>query len=80
MQLHMLTTIDNPHSPVTDWDKWLAWDEQQGHNSTAYLARVTRTNDELSDADQNVARELAIDEIIREDPLAIYIKVPVKNN
>ena len=75
---HMLTTIDNPFSPVTDWDRWLAYDEQKGYYSSPYLARVTYTSDDLSDADQEVARERAIDEIILENPTGMYMKVPVK--
>lgn len=75
---HMLTTVDNPYSPVTQWDQWLAWDELKGYYSSPYLARVVRSSEELSDADQDVARELAIDEIINENPSGLYIKVPYK--
>ena len=75
---HMLTTVDNPFSPVTEWDRWLAWDEQKGYYSPSYLARVARESEDLSDADQDVVRELAIDEIIRENPTGMYMKIPYK--
>jgi hypothetical protein len=75
--LHMLTTIDNPYSPVTQWDEWFAWDAQFGYHTPAYLARVTITSDDLSEADQDIAREAAIDEIIKENILGVYKKVPV---
>jgi len=75
---HMLTTVDNPYSPVTEWDQWLAWDEVQGYYTSPYLARVVHTSEDLSDADQEEAIELAIDEIIRENPTGLYMKLPYK--
>ena len=75
MALHMLTTIDNPFNPFTQFDEWYAYDEAMGYHSSAFLARVVVTSDELSDPDQDLALELAIDEIVKEDVLGIYIKV-----
>lgn len=75
MALHMLTTIDNPFNPFIQFDEWYAWDEAAGYHTSAYLARIVRTSDELSDADQDLAMELAIDEICRENILGIYKKV-----
>lgn len=80
MTLHMLTTIDNPYSPVTEWDAWFAFDEQSGYKTTALLARVAKTSDELSSADQDEAIEQAIDEIVRENVLGVYKKVPVSED
>jgi len=74
--LNMLTTTDNPWNPWTHWDEWYAYDEAQGYHTSAYLARVAVTSDELSQADQDVAIESAIDEIVNENVLGIYMKVP----
>lgn len=71
----MLTTIDNPYDPFTQWDDWLAWDEQAGYYTNAYLARIARTSDELSETDQEQALELAMDEILKENITGTYIKV-----
>lgn len=73
----MLTTMDNPFSPVTHFDEWYAWDEAAGYHSLSFLARVVNTSDELSEADQSVAIENAIDEIVRENVLGVYIRVVV---
>jgi hypothetical protein len=73
---HMLTTVDNPYSPVTDFDQWYAWDHRAGYDTPSYLARVVRSSDELSEADQSSAQEQAIDDVVRENP-GFYIKVPV---
>ena len=70
----MLTTIDNPFDPFTQFDEWLAFDEDNGYFTCAYLARVTITSDELSEADEELAIEDAIDEIIKYNVLGLYKK------
>lgn len=74
MDLHMLSTSDNPFSPVTHYDEWLTWDMQR-YNSNALLARVTYTSTELSEPDQALAIEQAIDDIVRENVSGVHIKV-----
>jgi hypothetical protein len=71
----MLTTIDNPYDPFDQFDDWYAFDSRHGYNTPSFLARVVVTSDELSEADQNLAIELAIDEIVRENVLGLYKKV-----
>lgn len=75
---HMLTTIDNPFNPFTNYDEWYAWDVEMGYYTSAYLARVAKTSDELSDVDQDLAIEDAIDEIVKENVLGVYTKVSEK--
>jgi len=75
--MHMLSTLDNPYSPLTQWDEWFAYDYSHGYHTPGLLARVTRTSDELSEVDQDIARETAIDEIIQENILGNLIKVKV---
>ena len=72
---HMLTTTDNPWNPFTHWDEWYAFDEGAGYHTCSYLARITVTSDEISEADQDQAIEDAIDEIVKENILGIYRKV-----
>lgn len=45
-----LTTTDNPYSPKSEFDEWLAFDLQKGYNTCGLLDRVCKTSDELSDA------------------------------
>lgn len=75
MAEHMLTTYDNPYDPFTHWDEWWLYDEAHGYHTCGYLARISKTSDDLSDADQELANEIAIDEILKEDVLGIYLKV-----
>lgn len=70
-----LTTVDNPFDPFTQFDSWYRFDCDKGYNSCAYLARVARTSDQLSDAENEREIERAIDEIIRYDFMNVYQKV-----
>jgi hypothetical protein len=71
----MLTTIDNPFNPFTQFDDWLAYDEQKGYNTCAYLARIAKTSEELSALDEEMAIDSAIDEIVSYNILGIYQKI-----
>ena len=76
--LSMLTTIDNPYDPFTQFNEWYAYDEDRGYHSCAFLARIVITSDELSDADQEDAINSAIDEIVAENVLGLYRNVTAK--
>lgn len=79
MTLHMLTTIDNPFDPYTQFNEWYAFDTQHGYNTSAYLSRILRTSDELSIPDQDAAMEEAIDEIVRLNVRGVYIKITAED-
>lgn len=71
----MLTTIDNPFNPFTHFDEWYAFDVEKGYNTCSYLARIAKTSDELSEPDEDLAIDLAINEIAKLNVLGIYKKV-----
>lgn len=75
MVVHMLTTIDNPYDPFTQFDEWYEFDVAAGYNTTSFLARIVKTSTELSEADQSLAIEDAIDEIVRENVSGVHRKV-----
>ena len=79
MSAVMLTTIDNPFNPFTQFDEWFAYDSYKMYNTCSYLARIVVGSDSLSDADQDRAVELAIDEIVEIDLLGNYVKVTKEN-
>lgn len=71
----MLTTIDNPFSPFTQFDEWLAFDNEKGYDTCNYLARIAKTSDELSYEDEQLEITRAINEIVAFNVLGIYKKV-----
>lgn len=71
----MLTTIDNPFNPFTHYAEWYNYDESNGYHTCAYLARIVKHSDELSDADENIAISDAIEEIVKLNINGVYIKV-----
>lgn len=71
----MITTVDNPFDPFTQFDEWYSFDMEKGYNTCSYLARIAKTSDQLSDYLNNLELERAIDEIIEYDFMKIYKKV-----
>lgn len=72
---YMLTTLDNPFNPHTHYAEWYQYDEEHNYHTCAYLARIAKTSDELSDTDELIAIEDAMNEIVSLNLLGIYIKV-----
>lgn len=70
-----LTTFDNPFDPFEQFTSWFLFDEEKGYHSTSYLGRIVRTSDQLSDEENEIEIERAIDEIIKYDFRDIYRKV-----
>ena len=73
-----LTTIDNPYDPFDEFDLWYMYDQEKGYGSCSYLARIAKTSDALSDEENLVEVERAIDEIIHFDFMNQFIKVRPK--
>lgn len=71
----MLTTVDNPYSPFTQFEEWQAYDEYRGYYTNEYLARITKGGYELSEADDTRAQEMAIEEIVDLNILGVYRRV-----
>lgn len=71
----MLTTLDNPYSPFTQFTEWYEFDTAHNYNSLNYLARIVKDSHELSEVDQLLSLETGIDEIIDLNILGIYVKV-----
>ena len=80
MSNYMLTTVDNPFNPFTQFDEWNAWDMWAGYHTLSFLARITVTSPELSDADQELAIDHAMDEIVRENVSGMWKKIPEPDN
>jgi len=71
----MLTTLDNPYNPFTQFDDWYAFDVEKGYYTCNYLARIVKTSDDLSEEDEALAIEQAINEIVSMNITGLYKKV-----
>ena len=58
-----LTTTDNPYDPFTEFESWLAFDEQTGYFTNGLLARLCLDSPNLSDKDNELAIKEAMNEI-----------------
>jgi hypothetical protein len=72
---YMLTTVDNPFDPFTRFDEWYEYDVRLGYNSSSFLARVAKVSNEMSEPDQALAIQNAIDEICFENVSGMWRKV-----
>nr|DAV35637.1 MAG TPA: hypothetical protein [Caudoviricetes sp.] len=70
-----LTTADNPYDPLDQFVEWWNYDTSMGYHTAAYVARIARTSEELSDSDNQIELLKAIDEIIELNPLIPYVKI-----
>ena len=74
----LLTTIDNPFDPFDDFTSWFLFDIEKGYDSCGKVMRIAKLSDDLTEKEEDVEIERAIDEIIKYDPLDIYKKVTRK--
>jgi hypothetical protein len=71
----MLTTVDNPFNPFTEWDEWFNFDLHQGYNTPAFLARIARVTPDLPETEQALIIDQAMDEIVTENVSGMWKKV-----
>lgn len=76
--VYRLTTFDNPFDPFEQFTSWFLYDEEKGYHTCAYLGRIARTSDALTDEENELEIERAIDEIIKYDFRNVYKKVARK--
>ena len=75
---YRLTTFDNPFDPFEQFTSWFLYDEEKGYHTCAYLGRIARTSDALTDEENELEIERTIDEIIKYDFRNVYKKVARK--
>lgn len=74
----MISTIDNPYDPRTDFGAWYMWDTGQGYNTSAYLARVASIAEDFPEQVTDRQIEDAIDEIIATHAGGLYKKLKLE--
>lgn len=71
----MLTTIDNPYNPFTNYDEWFNYDSAKGYDTPNYLARMTDYSRAMGDPDIEMLTRFAIEDIVELNVLNIYRQV-----
>lgn len=67
----LLTTIDNPWNPFTQWSKWFYEDQRLGYDTPGLLARFSASSEVVSDE----AIDKAMSEIVKYNFSDKHIKV-----
>lgn len=73
-----ITTFDNPWNPFTHFNEWLAFDNEHEYNTLNMLSRVANLPGDLSEEEEKIETEKAIDTIIANDFLNIYKKIQME--
>lgn len=71
----MLSTIDNPFNPKTDYDMWKRWDNDNGYDTEEYIARLINMEETYDVDDEftlNILTTKVINEILENDDRQIY--------
>lgn len=73
----MLSTIDNPFDPYDEkqYADWKRYDEDHGYYSESLLARVCISSESISEEDNAIAIEQAINSIVALNFSGKHIKV-----
>ena len=70
----MLTTVNNPFNPFTEFDNWLNFDNLNGTDCCGTLARIANCTNALSDELNDIEIEKAMDSIVDSMP-GLYVKL-----
>ena len=76
----LITTIDNPFSPYTQWDEWYAYDEQRGYCTCGLVAMFVETTNELGEQHETLNVYDAYRRIKNVDLMNLYVLVDSDNN
>lgn len=71
----MLTTIDNPYNPKTQYDLWKQWDKDNGYETEEYIARLLNMEESYDVDDEfmlNMLTNKVINDILENDDLSLY--------
>lgn len=74
----VLTTIDNPYNPKTDYLKWKQWDEESGYYTEAWVARLMMMEEDFDIDNELKVVEIAnrvINDILEQDATSLYALV-----
>lgn len=70
-----LTTVDNPFNPFEQFNAWFVFDMVvNNYDCCGRLMRIANIKDDMTESEQEIEIERAIDKIVANDVLGIYKK------
>lgn len=75
----IVTTLDNPWNPFTQWDEWLAFDQACGYDTNGTVARFVYSGNNLTEGQNTDLYEEGVQRLMDVDPFCRWIKVTKKN-
>lgn len=75
MKEYMLTTKDNPFDPFEEFTSWFMFDCEKGYYTCNKIARIANIAEDMSQKEINDEYNRAIDVLIENDFLDIYVRV-----
>jgi hypothetical protein len=70
----MLTTNDNPFDPFVNFDEWLQFDIANGYDSCGKMMRLAKLEPDMTEEEENIEIERAVDEMVKLDFTDTYAK------
>lgn len=80
MKRYLLTTVDNPYDPASEFDQWYKFDHEHGYYTDQRLAKVAKTSINLTDVENQRIINGVVDDFIRLDTLGLYKRVVVEED
>lgn len=79
MTVVMLSLLSNPFDPFSEFDAWYRYDRDEGYDTAGLIDRLVSTSSEISEADQELAVEQAVDSILENPNFSGLYKKVVRN-
>ena len=84
MAMTMLSTVDNPYNPFTEFDEWYAFDDMKAREENrptccSYLAKMMKESDDISEKELEEITEAVIDDICELNLNGKFIKITKTN-
>ena len=70
----LLTTLDNPYNPFTQFDEWYSYDTEAGYNTLGYIARLTQLPEDPTESESDEEYYSVCEEILRFNLTGNYTK------
>lgn len=72
---YMVTTIDNPWNPFTQYHEWLSYDISHWYSTDAWIAILSKTSSDLPLQEQEEQIDFGVQRLLELDPYGLHVKV-----